>query len=199
MGVTLDLEPGTVLANPVTGELAKGVELTAGHVVGELLAVPGGAVAGPHRHPAQEERFEVLGGVMGVRRGDERLELRAGGSLTVAPGVVHDWWNAGDTTLHARVTVSPPGSFMAMIGAVWGLAVLGRTTAKGMPRPLDAALLLEAFGEDIVFERPPQAVQRVASAVLAPVARRLGRSVTSDEVLRAAIVPAARWPLAAAT
>src|SRR5690606_5813676 len=99
----------------------------------EMLALPGGAVAGPHVHPAQEERFEVIEGVMGYRRGDDRGELRAGDLMSVPAGVVHDWWNAGDGDLRARVEVTPSGSFVAMIGAVWGLAVIGRTNAKGMP------------------------------------------------------------------
>ena len=184
---------GTVLHNPVTGEYARVVEHTPERVVGELLAVPGGAVAGPHCHPGQEERFEVLDGVMGYRRGNDRGELRAGESVTVPPGVVHDWWNAGDGNLRARVTVTPPGRFAAMIGAVWGLAVVGRTNAKGMPGPVDAALLAEAFGDEIVFERPPRVVQQALARTVAPIARRRGRSVTR-EVLRAAIIPPERWP-----
>jgi len=59
---------GTVLHNPVSGEYARVVEHTPERVVGELLAVPGAAVAGPHSHPGQEERFEVLDGVMGSSR-----------------------------------------------------------------------------------------------------------------------------------
>jgi hypothetical protein len=80
-----------------------------------------------------------------------------------------------------------------MIGAVWGLAVLGRTNAKGMPKLADAALLAETFANEIVFERPPRAVQRALAATVAPIARRRGRSVTG-ETMRAAIVPAAQWP-----
>ncbi len=160
-----------------------------------MLAVPGGAVAGPNRHPGQDERFEVLEGVMGYRRGEERGELRPGESVTVSAGVMHDWWNAGDENLRAVVTVTPPGSFAAMIGAVWGLAILGRTNAKGMPGILDAALLAEAFGDEIVFERPPRAIQRMLVATVAPIARRRGRSVTGDDVIRAAIVaPERRHP-----
>jgi quercetin dioxygenase-like cupin family protein len=184
---------GTVLHNPVTGEYGRLLEHTAERVVGELLAVPGAAVAGAHFHPSQEERFEVVEGVMGYRRGDDRGELRAGEAVRVPAGVVHDWWNAGDGDLRARVTVTPPGLFGAMIGAVWGLAVLGRTNRKGMPGPVDAALLAEAFGSEIVFERPPRAVQRALAVTVAPIARRRGRSVTGD-VMRAAIVPAERWP-----
>jgi quercetin dioxygenase-like cupin family protein len=185
--------PGTVSHNPVTGEYARVIEHTPERAVGELLAVPGGAVAGPHHHPAQEERFEVIDGVMGYRRGDHRGELRAGEAITVPAGEVHDWWNAGDGVLRARVTVTPPGRFAAMIGAVWGLAVVGRTNRKGMPGLLDAALLAEAFGDEIVFERPPRAVQRALAVTVGPIARRLGRSVTGD-VVRAAIVQPERWP-----
>ena len=184
---------GTVLHNPVSGEFARVVEHTPERVVGELLAVPGAAVAGPHVHPGQVERFEVLSGVMGYRCGADRGELRAGGSVTVAPGVVHDWWNAGESDLRARVTVMPPGRFAAMIAAVWGLAVVGRTNTKGMPGPVDAALLAEAFGDEIVFERPPRAVQRALAQTVAPIARRRGRSVTR-EVLRAAVISSERWP-----
>src|SRR3954454_10105003 len=129
---------GTVLHNPISGEYARVIEHAPERAVGELLAVPGAAVAGPHLHPGQDERFEVLAGVMGYRRGDDRGELRGGGAVTVPAGVVHDWWNAGDTDLRARVSVTPPGRFAAMLGAVWGLAVAGRTNAKGMPGLLDA-------------------------------------------------------------
>src|SRR4051794_18351953 len=125
VGGAAQVPPGTVLGNAVTGEYARVVEHDADRVVAELLAMPGAAVAGPHSHPDQEERFEVLDGVMGYRRADQRGELRAGASITVPAGVLHDWWNAGDSPLRARVTVTPPGLFGAMIAAVWGLAALG--------------------------------------------------------------------------
>jgi hypothetical protein len=74
-----------------------------------------------------------------------------------------------------------------------GLAVIGRANAKGMPKLVGAALLAEALAHEIVFERPPQAVQRALAVTVAPIARRRGRSVTGD-VMRRAIVPAERWP-----
>jgi quercetin dioxygenase-like cupin family protein len=185
---------GIVLHNPVTGEYGRIVEHTAERAVGELVAVPGGAVPGAHVHPRQDEHFEVIEGVLGFRRGDERGELRPGESMTVPAGVVHDWWNAGAGFLRARVTVTPPGPFVAMIGVVWGLGVRGRTNAKGMPRLLDAALLAEAFGDEIVFERPPQVVQRALVAAVAPLARRRGHSVTDPDLVRAAVVAPERWP-----
>ncbi len=63
-----------------------------------------------------------------------------------------------------------------------------------MPGLLDAALIAEAFGDEIVFERPPRAIQRALVATVAPIARRRGRSVTGDEVIRAAIVAPEQWP-----
>src|SRR4051812_50011443 len=84
-----DLFPaGTVMHNPVTGEYARVVEHNPELAVGELLAVPGGAVAGPHLHPTQEERFEVIDGVMGYRLGGPPGELPAGGAGARAPGGV---------------------------------------------------------------------------------------------------------------
>jgi len=186
---------GTVLHNPVTREYARIVEHTSERVVGDLLAAPGSAVAGPHRHPAQEERFEVLEGTMGYRRGEVRGEIGPGESVTVPAGVVHDWWNAASETLWARVTLTPPRSFVAMIATVFGLAALGRTNAKGMPGLLDAALLAEAFGDEIIFERPPRALQRALAATVAPLARRRGQSVTGEDVVGAALMAPERWPL----
>jgi hypothetical protein len=71
--------------------------------------------------------------------------------------------------------------------------VLGLSHAKGMPKLADAALLAETFANEIVFERPPRAVQRALAITVAPIARRRGRSVTG-ETMRAAIVPASQWP-----
>ncbi len=185
---------GTVLHNPVTLETLRIVEHTPERAVGEVLVAPAGAVAGPHRHPSQFERFDVLQGTMRYRKGDAYGVLGAGESATVPAGVVHDWCNPGPERLLVRITVTPPRSFLAMIGSVWGLAALGRTDAKGMPELLDAALQAEAFGSEIIFERPPAAVQRGLAATIGPLARRRGRSVTSDDVLGAAIVPPERWP-----
>ena len=178
--------------NPVTGEYACVVEHTGERLVSELLAVPGAPWPGRTSIPLRGEvrgRRRRIG--VSTRRPSRRVSAR--GSGPVPPGVVHDWWNAGEGNLRARVTVTPPGLFAAMIGAAWGLAVIGRTNAKGMPKLVDAALLAEAFAHEIVFERPPQAVQRALAMTVAPIARRRGRSVTGD-VMRTAIVPAERWP-----
>ena len=83
---------GTVMHNPVTGEYARVAEHTAERAVGELLAVPGGAVARPHVHPGQEERFSGYG-VMGLPfRSGHVLALRRFPVTSVGPGYTSVWW-----------------------------------------------------------------------------------------------------------
>ena len=187
-----DLFPaGTVMHNPVTGEYARVAEHTAQLAVGELLAVPGGAVAGPHLHPAQEERFEVIDGVMGYRLGDHRGELRAGEAVTVAPGVIHDWWNAGADDLRARVTVTPPGLFAGMIGRR-GVACRAAPPPRAC-RSSRTPRCLRRRSPTRSSSSARRAVQRALAVTIAPIVRRRGRWVTG-ETMRAAIVPAAQWP-----
>lgn len=190
----IDFEVGTVLWNPLTRELGRTLERTDERLVCELIAEPGARVAGAHHHPGMDERFEVLSGSLGYRIGAETGVLGAGETRTIPRGVVHDWWNAGAGSLHARVTVTPPMQFAEAIAVAWGLAVRGRTNAKGMPGPLDAALILEEFADTLVFEKPPVVVQRALVRTLAPIARRLGRTLDDETLYRAAIVEDSRWP-----
>lgn len=189
---------GTTIYNPVTQEWARvlvSAEETGGeYVKAELLAQPTAHPAGPHFHPAQEERFEVLSGELHYRLGERTAVAGAGEQITVPPGVHHDWWNASDGVCHAHVTVTPAGRFDEMITSVWGLGALGRTDDYGAPKPLDGILLSEAFGDEIVLLKPPAAVQKVMARVAAPLVRATGRSVTSDEIHQASVVDPGSWP-----
>jgi|GEM_PF-2778011 len=64
---------GDIYVNPVTMEravvLVSGADSGSEFVRAELWAPPGARVAAPHLHPRQAERFEVLQGRLGVRRG----------------------------------------------------------------------------------------------------------------------------------
>ncbi|HEU4657578.1 MAG TPA: cupin domain-containing protein [Capillimicrobium sp.] len=175
-----NLAPGTVVVNRVTGERATVIEpahLTRGeYLVAEVTALPGGHVSGEHYHPRLAERLEVLEGALGYVLDGERGVARPGDVLVVEPGAVHDWWNAGDGATRFRVEVRPAGHFEDMIVALWGLANEGRTNAKGIPGPLQLAVIADAYGEDIVFTKPPRWVQRLMVAILAPIGRALGRT-----------------------
>lgn len=60
---------------------------------------------------------------------------------TSPPGVVHDWWQVGDEDAQALVEVSPGVRFVEVVGTMFGLARDGKVNAKGMPGPLQLAVM----------------------------------------------------------
>ena len=169
---------GELAWNPVTGERVVILEGPDDHpegaVVAELHVEPGGAVIGEHLHPALRERFEVIEGSLGVKLAGKKSEAGPGDVVDITPGTWHDWWNAGDGEAVVRVTVTPGDRFAQMIRAIFGLALDGRTNAKGMPKPLQLVQVAREFDDVIIFRRPPMAVQRVVFGALGPLAQRRG-------------------------
>lgn len=176
------VERDWVSENPVTGE--RGIVLEPPHenpdrrLVAELHVTPGGAVVGEHLHPGIHERFEVLEGRLGVSLDGQRRSLGPGESADVAPGRWHDWWQEGPEKAVVRVGVTPGERFLELIRTLFGLAIDGKTNAKGMPSPLQLVAIASGFDDVIVFKRPPPAIQRAVFAGLAPLARRRGYRAT---------------------
>ena len=187
------IDPGEVLENPVTGEHAVVLELPwqnpDGRAVAELTALPGARVAGEHLHPALHERFSVLQGELTVVRDGRRSTLSAGESAYIAPGVWHDWWNETQEDTLVRVEVTPGERFMHMIETLFGLGREGHVNAKGMPNPLQLALLAQEFSDVIVFRKPPRQVQRFVFGALTPIAKRRGYRATYPSLSRTTLAP----------
>jgi mannose-6-phosphate isomerase-like protein (cupin superfamily) len=170
---------GDFYENRVTGERAvvlRGDEDAAGLPgVAHLTVKPGGAVVGEHVHPRLQETFRVVAGTLGTRIAGVERTLRAGEEATVPAGVPHDWWNAGDDEASVIVELSPSDPrFEAMIATLWGLANAGRTNAKGLPDPLQLALVGREFSDVIRFTRPPAVVQRLLFGLLGGLGRLRG-------------------------
>lgn len=173
-----EVDAGWVGENPVTGERGIVLEPPQANperrLTSELRVAPGGAVVGEHRHPGIAERFEVLQGSLGVSRDGQRSSLAPGEAIEVPPGHWHDWWNAGPGEAVVKVEVTPGDRFLELIRTLFGLAVDGKTNAKGMPSPLQLVAIAREFDDVIEFKRPPPAVQRVVFGLLAPLARKRG-------------------------
>jgi mannose-6-phosphate isomerase-like protein (cupin superfamily) len=168
---------GQTLENPASGEQITIVR-TAADTGGRLLAidlrlpslrsVPGGL----HLHPHQEERFEVVEGTMGFRMGRRRIVAGPGEAVVVPPGVKHDFANVGPEEALVRVEVRPALKMEKLFETAVGLAQRGRTMLGGIPRPLDLALFVEEFKDEVRGAFPPFWLQRIVLAPLAWIARR---------------------------
>ena len=171
---------GQVIENPVSGERIT-FRRTAADTNGELLEIdlelaPDGHVPGMHVHPAQTERFEILSGRMRFRKGLRKVEAEAGDVVVVEPGTAHKFENAGDETAVVRVQVTPALEMERLFETAVQLAEEGRTTSKGMPKPLDIALFVREFKDEVRGPGSPGWVQRATLAPLAWIARRRGRA-----------------------
>jgi quercetin dioxygenase-like cupin family protein len=169
---------GQIIENPVTGERIT-FRRTAADTAGELLELdlelaPGGKVPGAHRHPEQEERFEVLSGRMEFRLGLRRIVTEAGDVVTVPAGRVHRFANAGDEVAHVRVQVRPALEMERLLETTVALAQEGRTWSSGMPRPLDLALFTRTFEAEVAAPFPPAWVVRDLLRPLHLIATRRG-------------------------
>jgi quercetin dioxygenase-like cupin family protein len=191
-----DLRPiavGEVWENPVTGEYARIDELPWDNpderAVAELRAVPGARVAGEHLHPALHERFTVVEGQLTVMRDRERTTLGPGEAADIEAGVWHDWWNEGDVDAIVKVEITPGERLVHMIETLFGLGREDHVNSKGMPSPLQLALIGREFSDVIVFRRPPPAAQRVVFGALAPIARARGYRATYPSLSRTTLAP----------
>jgi mannose-6-phosphate isomerase-like protein (cupin superfamily) len=177
---------GDTIENPVTGERLVFHETSAQNggkrVVFETIVQPGGFVAAAHVHPYQTECFEVLEGTLGMRRGNEELELVAGQDVVVEPGTAHKFWNAGEEEVRFLCTVTPALQFERLIATMYSLAADGKTNKKGMPNPVRLAAIARHHFDDVRLPFPPAWMQRAGLAMGAPAAKLVGYGATYDPI-----------------
>jgi quercetin dioxygenase-like cupin family protein len=172
------IRAGDMLENPITGErlvFRQTSRETGGEaVVIETYVQPNGFVAAAHVHPAQEERFEVLRGAVGFRVGRKKQVAGPGQRLTVPAGTPHRFWNAGDDVAHFVCEIRPALQFESLIETMFALAADGRTNRKGMPNPLQLAVIAQAHFDTVQLPFPPALLQRIALALGGPLGRAVG-------------------------
>ena len=176
------IRTGDTIVNPTTGEsltfLTASCDTGGEYVLVECTVEPDGAVAAPHVHPYQTERFELVSGRLGIRAGGEARELEPGEIAVVEPGTPHQFWNAGDERAVFRCTVTPALRFESLLETMFGLAGDGKVNAKGMPNPFRLAVIANAHFDTVRLPRIPAVLQKAALALGAPVGRLLGYSPT---------------------
>ncbi len=142
---------------------------TPGMLEVEVTYAPEGKPPPAHFHPAQSEHFEVLEGILRVRVDGADRELRAGHTLDVGPGSVHQLWNAATMPCRVSWQTMPRGRseewFRALDQANAGLAPGGR------PSLLTFAALLDEYGDVFQLAARPRPLVRVLLAGLARLKR----------------------------
>jgi len=140
-------EVGTELVNPVAGTktvFSATADSTGGnHVEVEATYPPNSAKPPPHLHPSQTERFTLLAGSLGVRRGEEEFTAVAGDEFTVEPGVVHSMWAAEDGAVF-RWRTSPALRTGELHCATWACA----RDNDWKPTGLQLFEVISGFGEE---------------------------------------------------
>ena len=176
------LRAGDTIENPVTGERIlfhkTSRETNGDAAVIEVWVQPHGAVAAAHVHPAQDERFQVLGGQVGFKLDGQEIVAQAGDRVTVPAGMAHRFWNAGDDEAHFVCEVRPALQFEQLLETMFALAADGKTNRKGMPNPVRLAVIANAHFDTVRLPFPPAWLQRVGLALGAPLGRLVGYRAT---------------------
>lgn len=125
-----------------------------------------------HKHLKCEERFEVVQGKLGVILNGEQQTLEGGDSVTLQPGTLHTFWNAGEGEMRFITEVRPPGDLQTYWETVFGLAQDGKVNANGLPNLLQLAVVAPLA--DSYDPRLPVPVTKLLVAVLGGIGRLLG-------------------------
>lgn len=166
---------GTI-RNPVTGERIEIREHSEAVLRFDYALAPGGFSVGrvAHAHPRQVEQVRVRAGRFTVRVDGEEWTARAGERFTIPADAPHALRNDGSQPAEATVELRPALESAAFLRTTAGLARDGRTNEWGVPGPLQLAVLLEAYREEIYVAALPRSVQLGLAAMLAPLGRLLG-------------------------
>lgn len=140
----------------------------------ELLLAPGGRVPSSHAHPAQEELFTVLDGQMKFRVGGRPMIVGSGETVTVPPGTVHSFANAGRVPAHVLVETTPALDMEALLETAAAMAREQRAAARSLPRLLDLALFMHDFEREVKAPYLPATLVRLVTRSLAWLARSRG-------------------------
>lgn len=171
------IQPGDTLSNPVTGEelifRRTAAQSNGKSVLVETIVRPDGFVAAAHVHPNQTERFEILEGAVALRIGSEELIARPGDIDIVPAGTPHRFRNSGDADARFLCEIRPALQFESLIETMFTLATEGKTNNKGMPNPLQLAVIAAAHFDTVRLPFPPVPLQRFALALGAPLGRAL--------------------------
>jgi quercetin dioxygenase-like cupin family protein len=133
-----------VLTNPFTGQTLERQSEDDEVLVMETTYAAGGAPAPAHFHPAQDEHFVVISGVVRtVVDGEERI-LREGDELIVPAGTPHEFGGHPDEAARVRWEVRPPLRTWEFFEGMFGL-LQAHADGRGDEADFDVAAYDDVF------------------------------------------------------
>jgi quercetin dioxygenase-like cupin family protein len=166
---------------------------TAGEVLRLRWSGRAGGRVGEHIHPLQEERFEVVDGVLTVSIEGRGLTCAKGEAITVPPGKRHSFANRTSAPVTAILEIRPALRMEEVFESLAAFAREGRAGPDGLPRnPLLLGVFAHEFKDEIRGVRPPYALQRALLPALAALGRWRGHRAHRPEYRAEASIPTRR-------
>lgn len=170
---------GDVLYNPRRRERVvvqeTGAETSGARLAMHVTQEPTTARMPTHFHPYQRETFTVEAGALTYRlNGSSPRIAGAGETVTVEPGVRHEWWNDGPETVEMLGVIEPAGRWLDFMETIYGLTNEGKVNAKGIPNLLQVAVIAWDFRREWVPTALPAPLRITLLPALAWIGRLLG-------------------------
>ncbi len=131
----------------------------------------------PHVHLHEREEGRVQAGTLGARIGKQTLVVHAGGDAAFPAGVVHSWWNAGETLLEFNGRVVPAVDLDQFLQGLFAVLNAGTTSR---PSIFYLAHVLWRHRRTQAVATPPVAIQRILFPVVLLIGRVLGKYKGQD-------------------
>ncbi len=95
-------------------------------------------------------------------------------SISIAANTPHRFWNEGDEDAHSIQFFKPALDIASFFETFFALAQQDKLDSKGMPHPLQLAVLVPEFADELRPLSPPWPLLKALAAVLGPLARARG-------------------------
>lgn len=165
---------GQQILNPRTGQRMTFVEMRGAQLRIDSVNPPTAECEPVHVHPYQESGAEVVSGSLVFEVAGEQRRLGPGEKIRLPANTPHRFWNDGSEDARSMQFFRPALDIASFFETMFALAQENRLDAKGMPRPLQLAVMVPEFGNEIRPCSPPWSVLRALTGALGPIARRRG-------------------------
>lgn len=168
--------------NPRTGQrmrfLPSGTEATDAVLRIESRNPPTGVAEPEHIHPNQESRATVSHGSMLFTVNGVQRRVGPGETLTIPAGTPHYFVIDGEEEAVSIQEFRPALRTAELFRTLFQLAEQDKLDDHGMPSLLTLVVFGPRFADEIRATKPPWPLQRLAFALLGPIARMRGVAAT---------------------